>query len=108
MKQVLFAPEVEEDLYQLVKILVEKEYFGTYEYAVSYVEDMVSYIKESIGTYPHKNAPLYIHRYGENAKYITYNKSSNTTWYILFEERDEAFLVTYITNNHINGQYFNV
>ncbi len=25
MKQVLFAPEVEEDLYQLVRILVEKD-----------------------------------------------------------------------------------
>lgn len=28
--RVVFAPEVEEDLYGLIKILVEKEYLGTY------------------------------------------------------------------------------
>lgn len=27
--RVVFAPEVEEDLYGLIKILVEKEYLGT-------------------------------------------------------------------------------
>ena len=37
--RVVFAPEVEEDLYGLIKILVEKEYLGTYPFAISYVED---------------------------------------------------------------------
>ena len=36
--RVVFAPEVEEDLYWLIKILVEKEYLGTYPFAISYVE----------------------------------------------------------------------
>lgn len=35
--RVVFAPEVEEDLYGLIKILVEKEYLGTYPFAISYV-----------------------------------------------------------------------
>ena len=30
MIKVVFAPEVEEDLYELIEILVEKEYLGTY------------------------------------------------------------------------------
>lgn len=107
MKQVLFAPDVEEDLFVLVKILVDKQYFSSYEYAISYVENLVNYIKENISTYPHKNVPIHFQRYGRNAKYITYNSNSNTTWYIIFEERDTAFLVTYITNNHVSGQYFN-
>ena len=34
--RVVFAPEVEEDLYGLIKILVEKEYLGTYPFAISY------------------------------------------------------------------------
>ena len=32
--RVVFAPEVEEDLYGLIKILVEKEYLGTYPFAI--------------------------------------------------------------------------
>lgn len=41
MIKVVFAPEVEEDLYELIEILVEKEYLGTYAFAISYVEDLV-------------------------------------------------------------------
>ena len=107
MKQVLFAPDVEEDLFQLIKILVEKQYLSTYDYAVSYVEDLVRYINEHIHTYPHKDVPEHFHRYGSDDKYILYNKSNHTTWYIIFEERQEAYLVTRITNNHVSGQYFN-
>ena len=54
MKQVLFAPDVEEDLFQLIRILVEKHYLSTFDYAVSYVEDLVEYINEHIHTYPIK------------------------------------------------------
>lgn len=39
--RVVFAPEVEEDLYGLIKILVEKEYLGTYPFAISYVEELI-------------------------------------------------------------------
>ena len=52
MKQVLFAPDVEEDLFQLIRILVEKHYLSTFDYAVSYVEELVGYINEHIHTYP--------------------------------------------------------
>ena len=44
MKQVLFAPDVEEDLFQLIRILVEKHYLSTFDYAVSYVEELIGYI----------------------------------------------------------------
>ena len=40
--RVVFAPEVEEDLYGLIKILVEKEYLGTYPFAISYVEELIN------------------------------------------------------------------
>lgn len=35
--KVIFAPEVENDLFELVEILVRRGYLGTYEFAVSYV-----------------------------------------------------------------------
>ena len=107
MKQVLFAPDVEEDLFQLIRILVKKHYLSTFDYAVSYVEDLVEYINEHIHTYPHKDVPEHFLRYGSDAKYISYNRSNHTTWYIIFEERQEAYFVTRITNNHVSGQYFN-
>ena len=71
MKTVLFAPEVEEDLFELTKILVDKQYLANADYAVSYVSSLVFYIREQ------------------------------------FVERANAYLITHITNNHVNGQYFN-
>ena len=71
MKTVLFAPEVEEDLFELTKILVDKQYLANADYAVSYISSLVFYIREQ------------------------------------FVERANAYLVTHITNNHVNGQYFN-
>ena len=46
--RVVFAPEVEEDLYGLIKILVEKEYLGTYPFAFSYVEELIADIQQNI------------------------------------------------------------
>ena len=80
--RVVFAPEVEEDLYGLIKILVEKEYLGTYPFAISYVEELI--------------ADMY---------YITYQRNSNTTWYIFFSVIGDTYFIKYITNNHVSGQY---
>ncbi len=57
--KVLFAPEVEEDLYELIEILIEKEYLGTYTFAISYVEDLVSDIQKNIHTKLKKKAPAF-------------------------------------------------
>lgn len=45
--RVVFAPEVEKDLYGLIKILVEKEYLGTYPFAISYVEELIADIQQN-------------------------------------------------------------
>ena len=34
--KVLFESEVEEDLYELIEALIEKEYLGTYSFAIIY------------------------------------------------------------------------
>ena len=79
MKTVLFAPEVEEDLFELTRILIDKQYLGTADYAVSYVRSLVFYTREHIDSLPHKNVPSYFDRYGIEAKYITYKRNNNTT-----------------------------
>ena len=48
--KVVFAPEVEEDLYELIGVLIDKEYLGTYPFAISYVEDLNSDIQQNINS----------------------------------------------------------
>ena len=37
--------------------------------------------------------------------YITYQRNSNTTWYIFFSVIGDTYFIKYITNNHVSGQY---
>ncbi|MBP3551599.1 MAG: hypothetical protein J6K05_00270 [Bacteroidaceae bacterium] len=102
---VLFAPEVEDDLYALVRALIDKGYLGTYEFAVSYVEDLVNDVVQNIHSKLKKKAPVHFYRYGQNLRYITYQRNAHTTWYIFFETLPDCYLVTYITNNHVAGHW---
>ena len=45
---VLFLPEVEEYLYELIEILYHKEYFGFKENAINYVTDLINDIKTKL------------------------------------------------------------
>lgn len=58
--RVVFAPEVEEDLYGLIKILVEKEYLGTYPFAISYVEELIADIQQNIHSKLKKKALAFL------------------------------------------------
>ena len=107
--RVVFAPEVEEDLYGLIKILVEKEYLGcllyTSDAAISYVEELIADIQQNIHSKLKKKAPAFFERYGKDMYYITYQRNSNTTWYIFFSVIGDTYFIKYITNNHVSGQY---
>lgn len=58
--KVVFAPEVEEDLYKLIEILIEKEYLGTYPFAISYVEELIADIQRNIHSKLKKKAPVFL------------------------------------------------
>lgn len=58
--KVVFAPEVEEDLYELIEVLIAKEYLGTYPFAISYVEDLISDIQQNINSKLKKKAPAFL------------------------------------------------
>ena len=103
--RVVFAPEVEEDLYDLIEVLIEKEYLGTYPFAISYVEDLIVDIQKNIHSKLKKKAPSFFERYGKDMYYITYQRNNNTTWYVFFSIVEESYFVRYITNNHASGQY---
>lgn len=93
-------------LEDLADILLDKEYFSFTETADEYIEDLVAFILKNIDTIPHKPAPTYFAKYGKNLFYISYNRNNRTTWYILFEKTVTHYLIRYITNNHVAGQYF--
>lgn len=102
---VLFAPEVENYLYDLVEILYQEEYFGFYESADNYVALLVHDIVESIAKMPSKPAPLCFSRYGRNMSYAIFKKSKQTQWYVFFNQEDDVCYIRYISNNHVMAQY---
>jgi len=103
--KVIFAPEVEEDLFGLVEILVRNGYLGTYDFAISYVEDLVYFIQTNIQKKIKIKAPAYFDKFGSGLWYITYRRNTNTTWYIFFTQIEDTYWVKYITNNHVAAQY---
>ena len=103
--KVLFAPEVDNDLFELVEILVQKGYLGTNDFAISYVEDLVHFIQTNIQKKIKIKAPSYFDQFGSDLWYISYRRNSNTTWYIFFSQIEDTYWVKYITNNHVISQY---
>ena len=61
--KVLFLPDVEEYLFELMDILYQKQYFSYYDSAISYVEDLVNNIQDSLCVELKKKAPEYFSRY---------------------------------------------
>lgn len=105
MKRVLFCPEVEKDLYSLFRVLHDKGYLGTYEYAWRYLQDMIKYIVSDMDLKVKYPAPKFFSKYGTDLAYIIYKRNANTTWYVFFETHEDCYLVTHVTNNHVSGQF---
>lgn len=102
---VLFLPEVENYLVELIEILYQKQYFGFYESAMNYVEDLIQDIKNNLPSLLKKKAPAHFDRYGKNLYYVSYRKNHNTQWYVFFSIHNDTYLVRYIANNHMCSQF---
>lgn len=96
--EIQYLSDVEARLYNLVFILYEKGYFSFLENSFEYVDNLVDFIEQDIANFPHKQTPENLIRFG--SKYVFYKANNHTTWYIFFENKDNRYLVTYITNNH--------
>lgn len=103
--KVIFAPEVENNLFELVEILVQKGYLGTYDFAISYVEDLIHYIQTNIHTNLKRKAPAYFNQFGSDLWYISYRRNKHTLWYVFFSQIGDTYWVRYISNNHVIAQY---
>lgn len=83
MRPVLFAPEVEDDLFRLTGLLVDQGYFSDFGYANEYIEDLVRFIVENIDISPSKPAPFVFSKGNPNVRYIIFQEkiSHNMVYY---------------------------
>jgi hypothetical protein len=96
--KIFYKPEVENYINDLVFILYKEEYFGFLQSSLDYKDKIIDFIEENISTIPSKNTPIPLISLG--SKYITYKANQRTSWYIFFENEDDVYLITYITNSH--------
>lgn len=107
MKQILYHPDVEIYLNELVNILYENNYFGLKSSAIDYVGWIIDTIEQDIDKVPHKPAPLYFQRYGKSLSYSVFKRNQNRQWYVFFNLEGDVYYIRYIANNHTIAQYLN-
>ena len=104
-----FLPEVVDYFEKHARILFVNGYFGGYEWAVRYVNDLNIDIKTTLPMRSHRPAPKHFDKYGKSMKYAIFRKSKRTSWYVFFKtynrDGEKIFLVRYIANNHTIAQY---
>lgn len=103
--RVVFNPEVEHYLFDLVEILYKKGYFGFAENAVQYVESLVYEIINTLPQKIKKPVPNHFKKYGRGLYYSVFKKNNNTQWYVFFNREDDIYYVRYIGNNHTCARY---
>lgn len=109
--KILFLPEVEDYLFELIEILYDKEYFGFKESAVNYVVELENDIRTNLRSKIKRPAPPYFDRYGKKMLYSVFEKNKETQWYVFFnvyQEQDGqiVFLIRFVSNNHSIAQFF--
>jgi len=95
---IILRKNVTDYLEELIFILYKNEYFGFETDAQQYVQRIYDFIEYNLPIFPYRSTPLNLIDLG--SKYIFYKANQNTTWYIFFENQDNNFLVTFITNNY--------
>jgi hypothetical protein len=109
MSNVLFSPDVRKYFVNLVKILHEKEYFGSLESAKKYVQDLYDDIETNLPLRSKKVAPPHFDCYGNGMYYVTFTKNKHTQYYVFFRKylvnEIEIYQVRYIGNNHTVAQH---
>jgi hypothetical protein len=102
---VLFTLESNQYIKDLLDVLINKQYFSYSNDAKEYIDKLLFHCYNYIPILPGKKAPERFKRYGRDLRYITYRPNRQTTWYIFYQQRNDVFVVTYITNNHVNAHH---
>ncbi len=95
MEKIIIETRLYDELDELIQKLYDKEYFGFLPSA----EDYIHKIYDFINTIPTIKSKLTKrNKYGKH--YCTYKANNKTSWYIVFDVEDDAYLISFITNNH--------
>ncbi|MFV0376803.1 MAG: hypothetical protein ACK5JD_05805 [Mangrovibacterium sp.] len=107
--KIIFLPEALDYFNELSAILYQKDYFGFEDSALRYVDELLDDIQTSLHFRPKYIAPSYFDRYGKEMYYCSFRRNKQTTWYIFFSiyqaDNERVYLVRYISNNHVTGQF---
>lgn len=95
---VILRKNVTDYLEELVVILYDNNYFGFESDAEEYVRKIYDFIEYNLAIFPFRKTPENLAQFG--SKYIFYKANHTTTWYIFFENIENRYLVTFITNSH--------
>tara|TARA_R110002012_G_scaffold50790_4_gene131312 strand:- start:10970 stop:11299 length:330 start_codon:yes stop_codon:yes gene_type:complete len=98
LEKVTFTKHTIDYFDELVFSLFMAGYFSYEEIAQGYVDKIIHFIITDIHTFPHKKTPPKLKHLG--SRYIFYNSTSRTTWYLFFEKKDNNYIITGILNNH--------
>lgn len=94
---ILYKPEVETYLNELIFILFKEKYFSYLENSILYKDKIIDFIESNIATFPSKKTHAALKNFG--SRYIFYKSNQRTTWYVFFENRKNDFLITNIINS---------
>ncbi len=103
--KVAFHPNTITYTSKLVDILCQKHYFSYPDSAIEYVYRLKTFCEVYIPLLPGKKAPERFKKYGRDLRYLTYRPNKQTTWYLFYIQKNDRFIVTYITNNHVNAHH---
>jgi hypothetical protein len=87
--RILFLPEVEDYLFELIELLCQKEYFGFKESALSYIADLEHDIRSNLPNKIKKKATPYFERFGKKMLYSVFERNKATSWYVFFNVYQE-------------------
>lgn len=97
--KIVFTAEVVEYLNDLTFLLYKQNYFSFEENAQIYVQNIYDFIENSIENFPHKLTPSNLKLFG--TYYIFYKANHQTSWFIFFQSQGDCYLITHVTNNHL-------
>jgi len=94
MAEIILTPDAEATLQNLIEVLYKKEYFGFRESC----RDYAAQIYDFCATLPQQR-----HRKTINNKhgewYCRYSHSRRTHWFIIFDVKNDRYIIRHIINN---------
>jgi len=111
MKEVVYTPQALLQFEESVRALVEQNYFSEEDYAVDYMRDIFRHFALNLQYSVKTKSPSYFERYtvdGKELFYVTYRKSSRTTWYAFFEELENVYSIVYLATNQLIGHRLDI